>query len=42
MMSGELSVGFLRRGVTWAILKPVVRDELMRKVRNWRRSPEMV
>ena len=38
---------FLEEGSTWAVFKsegtqPVVRDELMREVRNGRRSPEMV
>ena len=47
MTSEELIVGFMSRGGTPAILKsegtlPVVRDELMREVRNGRRSPEMV
>jgi hypothetical protein len=46
LASEGLSVGFLRRGATQAILKsegtqPVVRDELMREVRNGT-SPEMV
>ena len=44
MTSDKLSVGFLRRGVTRAILKsegtePVIRDELMSEVR---RSPEVI
>jgi hypothetical protein len=47
LTSERLSVGFLRRGATRAILKsegmqPVVMYELMREVRNGRRSPEMV
>ena len=46
MTSEGLSGGFLRRGLTLAILKsegmqPVVRGELMREGRKGKRAPEM-
>ena len=46
MTSEESSVCFLRREGTWAIVKsagtqPMVRDEVLKEVRNGRRAPKM-